>query len=309
MIGPSITRPHGTPEPEQTSLLDWPQREGASHEVLSELAVLSRRRARRKGALAATLGALAVVTVLIFWRDLLGSKADLAPTGTSVVVAPMHETLPDGTVVEWKDEAVRHLNFTEAARRVTQRQGTAHYDVYPDPNRPFIVVVGGLEVRALGTKFAIEVDASGVEVIVTEGKVEARLATAGTRAEDVAATAVMSPGDRLLVGAAELAEQRINQSVVALDEQELNRRTTWRTPRLIFRGTPLWEVVATFNRSNRQDPHSRRLILADPSLRDVQISGVLRADNITALIHLLKEDHGVVSSPRGDHDIVLDRSE
>ena len=47
------------------------------------------------------------------------------------------------------------------------------------------------------------------------------------------------------------------------------------------------------------------VILAEPSLGHVQVSGVLRADNIETLLHLLEDEHGIKTEYRGSHEVVL----
>ncbi len=48
-------------------------------------------------------------------------------------------------------------------------------------------------------------------------------------------------------------------------------------------------------------------MLADESLGDVRLSGILRADNIDALRELLAEVHGIRSEYRAGGEIVLER--
>jgi ferric-dicitrate binding protein FerR (iron transport regulator) len=49
-------------------------------------------------------------------------------------------------------------------------------------------------------------------------------------------------------------------------------------------------------------------VLADASLENVRISGVLRADHIETLLRLLDDEHGIKAEHRPDGEIVLARS-
>jgi transmembrane sensor len=83
---------------------------------------------------------------------------------------------------------------------------------------------------------------------------------------------------------------------------ELAERMAWRLPRLRFADAPLAEAVALINRHNR-----RQLVIEDGSLRELQISGVLRADNQTAFLEALRMNFGIEAVPVGDHEIRLRR--
>lgn len=99
--------------------------------------------------------------------------------------------LPDGTnVVLNSASQLSYLNnFGEKVRRV-QLNGEAYFKVTHDEKRAFIVQVGGLEVKVLGTSFNISAyeDAKNVTVVLLEGKV-------GVYTEET--SSVMKPGDKI----------------------------------------------------------------------------------------------------------------
>jgi ferric-dicitrate binding protein FerR (iron transport regulator) len=51
-----------------------------------------------------------------------------------------------------------------------------------------------------------------------------------------------------------------------------------------------------------------RLVLADPAVGKVKLSGVLRGDNFDTLLRLLEEEHGIVARPRANGELVLTHS-
>ena len=57
--------------------------------------------------------------------------------------------LPAGSRAELRDDARLSTEFTAGVRRVVLDRGEAHFEVQKDPARPFVVVAGRLEVRAV----------------------------------------------------------------------------------------------------------------------------------------------------------------
>lgn len=99
--------------------------------------------------------------------------------------------LPDGTnVVLNSASQLSYLNnFGENVRRV-QLNGEAYFKVAHDEKRAFIVQVGDLEVKVLGTSFNVSAyeDAKDVTVVLLEGKV-------GVYAQKM--SHIMKPGDKI----------------------------------------------------------------------------------------------------------------
>ena len=99
--------------------------------------------------------------------------------------------LPDGTnVVLNSASQLSYLNnFGENVRRV-QLNGEAYFKVAHDEKRAFIVQVGDLEVKVLGTSFNVSAyeDAKDVTVVLLEGKV-------GVYAPKM--SHIMKPGDKI----------------------------------------------------------------------------------------------------------------
>ena len=83
---------------------------------------------------------------------------------------------------------------------------------------------------------------------------------------------------------------------------EMEDRLAWRVPRLEFSGTSLEEVVRMFNRHNEQ-----QLILGDLELGNLKLSGFLRANNLPALVAMLRNQFQVEAEYRGSHEILLYR--
>ena len=99
--------------------------------------------------------------------------------------------LPDGTnvVLNSASQLSYMNNFGEKVRRV-QLNGEAYFKVAHDEKHAFIVQIGDLEVKVLGTSFNVSAyeDAKDVTVVLLEGKV-------GVYAQKI--SHIMKPGDKI----------------------------------------------------------------------------------------------------------------
>jgi len=285
--------------------LERPHHAGQSGFFLQQLGLRASRRRRRR--LAGTMALLAVLLGgTVFWRGrALGPAVAIAAVGEAykaVVVLPEKRTLPDGSVIELNLGAEIEVDFSKSSRRVTLRQGEAHFQVAKDKTRPFVVTAKGVEVRAVGTAFSVEVGSAEVQVLVTEGRVEVEQPTMVTSVGPASPTesqprALLDAGNRLVV---DIVPQVTGLAAVsAVSAAELEERLAWRAPRLEFSETPLPEAVALLNRhSTGRQPV--RFVVADPTLVDVQVSGFFRADNTDTFVRLLEASFGVKADRQGD---------
>ncbi|MGZ3280722.1 MAG: FecR family protein [Phenylobacterium sp.] len=196
------------------------------------------------------MSALAAAVVLA-----VGAGAFLRPSTFETMPGEIRTVrLRDGSTAVL-DSQTRLAAFIRFGRRELRiERGEAWFQVAHDPAHPFVVHAGGAEVRAVGTAFSLAKTASGADVIVTQGVVEAH---AGLTATPV----------RLPAGVRAALSQGTAQ-VAALSPQALDEELAWREGRAAFSGTPLGDAVARFNKYNR-----RKLVLASPELGAVSIVG------------------------------------
>jgi transmembrane sensor len=210
------------------------------------------------------------------------------------VISPEHRTLPDGTRVDLAPGTVLAVRFVAGAsgpREVVLSRGDAHFEVAPDPARPFVVKVGSARFRAVGTAFSVGFGPADVELHVTEGRVAV---DAPGQSEPLA---VVSAGHRALVDPAVARAPE----VAAIAPAATAERFAWRVPRLEFDATPLAEVVAQLNRHG-----TARLRLIGRDLQRIEISGSLRADNLDPLLRSLETTYGLRVSRLPDGTIALE---
>lgn len=295
--------------------LDWAQRSGRAAAVTRGIETFVRRQRRRRALAIASAAALVALScgVAVMRRPVDPSAAGRSPaTAAMSVTSPERQTLPDGSIVDLRPGAELSVAFAAddaGLRRVVLRRGEAHFTVAKDPHRPFVVEVDGVEVRAVGTAFLVNRAAGKVEVLVTEGKVALDGPATATPTD---AGAGRTPLARLGVGDQALVAfdaGTAKASVAAVSPAETHLRLAWRVPRLEFNATPLAEVIALFNRhAVAPDGEARtRLVLADDSLANLPLSGMLRADNVAVLLQIVASAYGIRAEHEPDGVIVLRR--
>jgi transmembrane sensor len=289
---------------------DWPMRSGAVDDVLREMKIrLAARRRRKLGLVAITAAAVltaGVATRMTWHAESSQEIAALSPS--PIILHAARQELNDGSVVELKPGAQIIVEFSDSLRRVILEQGEAHFDVTKNPQRPFVVVAGAVEFRAVGTAFSVERSSAAVELLVTEGRVAVenpstlRVATAGSppgaRSEPLA---LVDAGNRLTV-TAQFTERSAPLRVEPVAAAQVAARMAWRVPKLELSGTRLGEVLPLFNRYGQV-----KLVLGDSDLGRLQLSGVLRADNVDTLLGLLQDTYGVKGEENAEGEIVLRR--
>lgn len=283
--------PRGAPDWRQRPL-DWARDAGEADRLVATLAVRERRQRRRRLSLGAAAAAVLALSLAGAFR-LLPRAPDAAPAPfvrAPLIVSPEHRLLPDGTRVELKPGSELAIRFTAGGtgrRDVALLRGEAHFEVTPNPARPFVVAVGSARFRAVGTAFSVALTADSAEMHVTEGRVAVDTAAAADPA------ALVPAGHRIVVPSRGASPPEFAPVAPAATTE----RFAWRIPRIEFNETPLAEVVAQLNRQGRT-----RLHLTDPGLRRIEISGALRADNIEPLLRSLEVNYRIriLRLPNGD---------
>lgn len=202
-------------------------------------------------------------------------------------------TLPDGSIVTLDTDSAVKVAYTGSERGVRLLRGQALFEVAKHKAIPFQVYVGGQRVTAVGTRFDVRLDGDSsdttVRVALLEGVVRvtnvARKSSRGGPAE----TVTMAAGE--LLHASRDGPMRV---VVA----DTTRLASWRSGVLTFDDTPLGEAVTEMNRYA-----SRPIVLADPKLADLRVSGVFKtgdpdhfADTVAEAFPV-RVDHGGDGGP------------
>lgn len=205
--------------------------------------------------------------------------------------------LDDGTLVELDAGTQITLAYDGRERRVILEAGQAHFDVRTDENRPFVVVAGDGEVRALGTSFQVYRRPGTVTVTLLEGRVEVMPTRVRPDSPAVGTPAwkkELAPGEQLILA----IEQPVAPEVTSID---VDRVTAWQRGMMDFDALTLPEVVAELNRYS-----DTPVFIADPSLNDTRVSGVFAIGDTETLLLALETGFGIDSRPRpASGDIAL----
>jgi transmembrane sensor len=184
------------------------------------------------------------------------------------------------------------VQIDDAERRILLDRGQAFFNVAHDPSRPFRVFVGSEEVRALGTAFEVRRVGNRMRVILEEGVVALYRGEASTVLHaETTPDLVLQPGQ-----AAELTPAQI----VQVDAVDLRRAGAWRYGQMIFDAEPLAAAVAEINRY-----HRRKIVLNDPALGDIAISGVFQTGRPEAFADVLTQAFPVEIAHQDEREIRL----
>jgi len=282
---------------------DQPAMLGKERLLEGKLALLSRASRRRRMAAFGTASAAVAGLVLALW---IGpsvwhrAEASASVQGFSRVVQPDRRILNDGTVIDLKPGSRIAVDYSAPLRRVTLLRGVALFQVAKDPRRPFVVEVSGIEVRAVGTAFSIDLDSAQVEVLVTEGRVAVnRAAGAPTAAASEPALDYVAAGTRLVITRSESKPPEFAD----LSQSRIADLLSWTVPRLEFTDVSLAEAAALFNQK------SSGKIFVDSSVAPLRVTGVFRSDNAEGFVHAVESSLGIEAEHRADGSILLRRAD
>jgi transmembrane sensor len=263
--------------------------------------LLAPPRRRRLYWLAPTVLAAAAAVALVFaWPR----SAPTSPEAAAVVNVELERRLlEDGSSVELNRGADVQVVFTPTERRVTLANGEAYFTVAKNPDRPFIVRAGGIDVRAVGTAFSVRLDTGAVEVLVTEGRVGVHPDTPKTApipnpASGLGPGTLVDAGQRATVSLTTAEAPRVTPATPA----QINRHLSWQPQLLNFSSAPLGLAVAEFNRRN-----PLQFILEDADLAAMPIVASIRSDNVEGFARFLSAAPGVQIERRGANEIVVRR--
>lgn len=205
--------------------------------------------------------------------------------------------LEDGSMVELNRGTEIEVVYTPTERRITLARGEASFDVEKDSGRPFIVNVGNVDVRAVGTLFNVKYLGSQIDVVVSEGVVGVTRAASAIGAADSRKEAFLSVGQ---MGKVDLDKPDPEVEITQLTQTDLEELNKWRPQLLDYDSAPLKEIVTEFNRRN-----PIQIALADPALEDLRLSSSFWSDNVEGFVRLMVSSFGMNAEWRGSREIVL----
>lgn len=216
-----------------------------------DMTALARRRSPRL-ARRAMLSGLGVSAVGLGWLA-------VAPTVYATGVGETRTlNLDDGSSVLLDADSRLSVRIDGKQRRAGLDKGRAFFRATRDPARPFVVAADGREIVGDGgDAFGVSVLSSRLSVLTVEGQV--LVMTPGQPASRIVASA----GQKVVMA---------EQGAARREAADMQSAMAWRFGQAVFDDQTLVDALAEMNRYSR-----RRIILSDPSLERLRISGVYKA--------------------------------
>ena len=282
------------------SLLDRPLKDGRARTVLAQLASRARRRRLRRSAWTAA-ACLTLLGTSALWRT--STSQSPADNGQRVaIVVPETRTLPDGSIAALRSGAQIRVDFSGATRAVALISGEAHFQVAHDA-KPFVVTAGGIEFRAVGTAFSVELAEKSVALLVTQGRVAVEksvpipaMGVPEPIAEEGETLTTVDAGNRVIVPA-DIPGGIHALATVSVPKEEMSEQLAWRIPRIDFTRIPLEEAIGLMNQRN---PGQMKMAIDDEALGNLRVSGLFRADRVDAFVGLLETNFDIESEIKGN---------
>lgn len=234
----------------------------------------SSRRGPLKLGLRFVAAAVIVVAVIgggAIWRD--PGMIDRAFADVATHPGERREVrLADGSLVVLDGGTALKTDMASDVRAITMLRGRVWLDVVTDRRRPFTVHAGRVDVQVHGTAF--EVDREAGAVTVERGKV-AVTDTEATRRGPVSLT----------------SWQRVslqNGGLGAPEAVDPEQVFAWRRGLIVLDRAPLSRVVKELD-----NMAPGRVVVVDPELRRLTLSGTFRADDPGAVLEALRSTLGV----------------
>jgi transmembrane sensor len=201
--------------------------------------------------------------------------------------------LPDRSRVQLNTNTELQVAFSDNARLLTMSRGEAMFEVAKDPSRVFTVRVAGYEFKAVGTAFNIRADSpSEVQLTVTEGRVRVHHGAAADTAKDPASgaapTVFEDPSDVEVEANKAVSIAARSERIDILTPDQVAEATSWQRGVIVFKATPLGQVVNELARYSTQ-----RFVIAKPELANIPVSGYFEVGDVESLSTALQQNVGV----------------
>ncbi|MCD4512168.1 FecR domain-containing protein [Brucella pseudogrignonensis] len=193
-------------------------------------------------------------------------QADIVTGQDMVSTVP----LPDGSVAQLGADTAIALDFQEGRRRVHLLRGEAFFEVQHGVGGTFTVIANEDEVRDIGTKFNVDLNAERMDVTVSEGSVEVIGGNDG-------APVLVSEGHGAAI---------VDGKVRNVQSADTDLALSWLSGRLVVQGASVEKVVRTLQR------HSKSHIVVRGHLAGRRISGTFPLNDVPASLETIASTVG-----------------
>jgi transmembrane sensor len=214
-------------------------------------------------------------------------------------------SLADGSQVQMNSNTKMEVAYSRNSRSVYLAAGEAYFDVAKDADKPFVVYAGRYAVEATGTEFSVEILDGGLDVLVTEGRVEvATLKSSVAGIESIALRQVENTASLvpLVKGQKVVLNERNNmlESIQKIEPEHIEKSLAWRDGMLLFDNDSLEDVIAEINRYTPV-----KIIISDSRIRDLRFGGYFRISDVLAILATMEENFDIQVDRINDNLVYL----
>jgi len=219
--------------------------------------VWTRRRVVLAGSVAASAAAAVCIGAVLLQGDLSESFA----TGIGQV---REVVLSDGSIVTLNTNSRISIKYTEERREIHLVQGEALFDVAKNKKRPFIVLAGDMQVRAVGTSFTVSMlPQRPIQVLVKEGVVELNRISSNRKTTPV----------RVSANTQALALRDVPIVAAGVPKAKIERDLAWKLGQIAFDNQTLQDAAQEFAR------YSDVRIVIDAAVADRTVTGLFASND------------------------------
>ena len=240
-----------------------------------------------------TAGGLMAAAFMVFFLSYTALVPDNALQYHTNIGELRNVALNDGSRVHLNGDSQLTVRYQEHQRYLTLSEGEAFFEVAKDHEREFVVEVGGVLVKAVGTAFNIDYTGDNITVSVTEGTVKIDLAEHAREAsQQDSAELYASVGEQVAISkvtpgkiqksrkeAGPSAAYRAGSYLLTKATVPLDHSSSWREGVLHLDGEGLGKTV---NRINRQS--LKQIAISDVRLTNLPIYGSFHLDDPDSFI-------------------------
>lgn len=196
---------------------------------------------------AAAILLIPVLTILFYT---ISENNRLTNQITSVSVDSLEVIAPVGsrTVFELSDGSVVYLNYGSRIKypqnfwgetRGVDLTGEAYFEVAHNPDKPFVVQAGSIDIKAVGTVFNVNAYPGNNDIATTlvDGKVLLEKQLVGSKTEQLSA---MKPGQHVIYNS--------KTGQLISDVGDVNKYIAWKDGKMVFDNEPIEQVAQRLSR-------------------------------------------------------------
>ena len=247
----------------------------------TQTAVVKRMTSRRSWVRAASIAVL-VAGIAAFTYFV--SQLSTTPITISSSIAPVKDTLPDGSFVTLnKNSSISYSSKFKGDQRRVQLTGEAFFTVTPDKEKPFVISVNDILVTVVGTSFNVKSINGNTQVVVETGVV---------RVSKNNKTIELRPGQKAIT----------SQTDISIVKEEVTDQLHkyYRTREFVCDRTPLWKLVEVLN-----EAYDANITIGNDKLKNLPLTATFYNQSLDKILDIIGETFDI-SVERKDGQIILE---